>query len=551
MKRKPLIITGVIVAALLLIVIILPMVIDVNKFKPTMQTDITSALGRKIEIGNIKLAIFSGGVSIDDVSIADDPAFSRSPFLTAKHLTVGVELLPLIFSKKLEVRSFTVAEPEVSLVRNSSGTWNFSSLGGDNSKSKPKGNDSPSTAEFSVEKLEISNGKIILGTAGSSAKPQVYEGLNLKASDLSYTTQFPFTLTAKLPGSGTLKLEGKAGPINTTDASLTPLDAKIEVEHLDLALTGFVNPSAGIAGLIDFNGSVASDGQKANSKGTVKAQKVKMVANGSPATVPVNVDYTTVYDLKRQSGVINQGDVHIGKALARLTGTFETAGQQPSLQMKMNGQGMAVPDLEGVLPAVGVKLPPGASFQSGSLDLNLAISGPVDKLVITGPLNLSNAKLVGFSMGSKLGALSSFAGLGGKSGGSDTEIQTLSTNVRVDPSGTRAQNLNVVVPSIGTVTGDGNVSASGQLDFKMVAKLSSGGSPVGAVTTGLGALGGSKSQGGGIPFRIEGTTSNPIFIPDVAGMAGNALKNGAAVPTGAAGAATGAIGGLFGKKKSQ
>jgi AsmA protein len=283
----------------------------------------------------------------------------------------------------------------------------------------------------------------------------------------------------------------------------------------------------------------------------LKAQKMKMAANGTPASVLVNVDYDTVYDLKKQSGVLNQGNVHIGKALARLTGNFETAGQQPVLQMKMNGQGMTRSDLEAMLPALGVKLPPGASLQSGSLDLNLAINGPADKLVITGPVNLSNAKIAGFNMASKLGALSSFAGLGGKSGGSDTDIQTLSATVRVDPSGTRTENLNVVLPSIGTVTGDGTVSSSGQLDFKMVAKLGSGGSPVGLVTSGLGAIGGSKSQGGGISFRIQGTTSNPIFIPDVAGMAGNVVKNGATAPVGAAKSATGALGGLFGKKKPQ
>jgi AsmA protein len=551
MKRKPLIIIAVVVVALLLIVLVLPVVVDVNKFKPTLETDITSALGRKVAIGNIKLAIFSGGVTVDDVSIADDPAFSRSAFLTAKQLTVGVDLLPLIFAKKLEVRSFTVEQPEVSLVRNSSGAWNYASLGAGTSKSKPKGSDAASAANFSVEKLEISNGKIILGTAGSGAKPQVYEGVNLKASDLSYTTQFPFELTAKFPGGGTLKLEGKAGPINQADASSTPLNAKIEVEHLDLASTGFINPASGIAGMVDFNGNVASDGQRASSKGTLKAQRMKMAANGTPASVSVNVDYDTVYDLKKQSGVLNQGDVHIGKALARLTGNFETAGQQPVLQMKMNGQGMAISDLEAMLPALGVKLPPGASLQSGSLDLNLAINGPVDKLVITGPVNLSNAKIAGFNMASKLGALSSFAGLGGKSGSSDTDIQTLSANVHVDPSETRTQNLNVVVPSIGTVTGDGTVSSGGQLDFKMVAKLGSAGSPVGLVTSGLGAIGGSKSQGGGIPFRIEGTTSNPIFIPDVAGMAGNVVKNGATAPVDAAKSATGALGGLFGKKKSQ
>src|SRR5208282_769307 len=108
--------------------------------------------------------------------------------------------------------------------------------------------------------------------------------------------------------------------------------------------------------------------------------------------------------------------------------------------MKMNGQAMPVSDLEGMLPAVGVTLPPGAALQGGALETNLAISGPVNRLVITGPVNLSNTKITGFSFGSRLGALSSIPGLGAVSKSPDTEIQTLSTSLRMDADGIHAQN---------------------------------------------------------------------------------------------------------------
>jgi len=555
MKKKTLIIIGAVIALLVIIVLALPLFVDVNRFKPTLQTEIGTALGRNVEIGNISLAIFSGGVAIDNLSISDDPAFGKSSFLNAKRLTVGVDLLPLIFSQKLAVRSFTITDPEVSLVRNAAGVWNFSNLGGASSAPKSSTKSSPpaGAANLLVEKLEISNGRITMSTAGSHAKPQVFEAVNLEARDLSYTTQFPFQLSMKTPGNGAVKLDGKAGPIDKTDASLTPLDAKIEVQHLDIAATGFVNPAAGFAGLVDFDGEVGSDGKQAHSKGTVKVQKLKASPRGSPATVAVNVDYNTDFDLKRQTGELKQGDVHIGKALARLTGNFNAAGETPSVQMKMNGQGMAVPDLEGILPAVGVTLPTGARLESGTLDANLSISGPVDKLVITGPINLSNGKLTGFNAGSKLGALGSFTGLGGGSKGSDTEIQTLSMTVHVDPTGTHAENVNIVVPSIGTITGTANVSAGGDLDCKMAAKLAGGG-PASQLTGGISHLAGGSSQNNGIPFLIKGTTSVPIFLPDVAGMATSLAKN----PAGALGAAgavadapTNAIGGLLGKKKKQ
>jgi len=111
--------------------------------------------------------------------------------------------------------------------------------------------------------------------------------------------------------------------------------------------------------------------------------------------------------------------------------------------------------------------------------------------------------------------------------------------------------LIIVVPSIGTVTGTANVSASGQLNCKMSAKLAGG---MGTVTSAMTSFGNKNAQSNGIPFTITGTTSNPIFLPDVKGMAGNMAKglggNATGAAGGAAGAATGALGGLFGKKKN-
>src|SRR5580693_1105233 len=557
MKKKPLMIIGGIVAVLFLIVLALPLFINANQFKPTLETQLAAALGRQVGIGDISLSIFSGGVTVSDVSIADDPAFSKSPFLTTKSLNAGVELLPLIFSKKLEVRSLTVKDPEVNLIHAVNGTWNYSSLGGSAAKSSTKNPASsaggaPGTEALNVGKLSIENGKIIVSAAGSGAKPSIYQNVDLEASDLSYTSQFPFKLTATGPGNSALKLEGKAGPMNSSDASLTPLSATVEVQHLDLANTGFLDASSGIGGVVDFKGDLSSDGSQMNSKGTVKATKLKISAAGAPSSVPLNVDYATTYALNSQSGNLNQGDIHIGNALARLNGAYNTASESAKLDMRLNAQAMPVTDLEGFLPAVGVVVPSGSKLQGGALTANLTVSGPADKLVISGPINLSNAKLAGFSLKSKLGALGSIPGLGGSGGGgggggSDTDIQTLSATVRNDPSGTKIDSLNLVMPSLGTVTGSGTVSAAGQLNFKLVANLSgaagaltgmagAAGAGGGKLGGALGAFTGSGGGGGsskGIPFIVQGTTSNPQVIPDAKAIAVNAAKG--AVPGGQGG----------------
>jgi len=543
--KKFLIGIGVVIVLLIIVALAVPFLIDVNRFKPTLESNLSAALGRKVQIGNIQLALLSGAVKVDNLSIADDPAFSSAPFLQAKQLAAGVAVEPLIFSKKLEVTSFTITDPQVVLLHSPSGTWNFSSLGGA-SKSKPDASSSSSPANFSVQKITLSNGTVTVGRMGPGGKTQTYQNVNIEASDVSYTTQFPFHLTANTPGNGSVKLDGKAGPVDQTDASLTPLSAQINVANLNLASTGFVDPSSGLAGLVSFNGQLASDGKQMTSNGTVKADKIKVVANGSPSRVPVNVDYDTNYDLKSETGNLSRGDVHIGKGLAHLVGSYNTSGATAAIQMKLAGQSMPVADLEGVMPAVGITLPSGASLTSGALTLNLAISGPVDKLVIAGPVNLANAKLAGFNLKSKLGALSSFTGLG-NTGGSDTDIQTLSANLRVDPQATRADNLNLVVPALGTITGNGTVSANQQLDCKMVAKLETSGGAAGSVAS---FLGGANSKSLTIPFTVKGTTSNPTFVPDVSGAVNNMVKGNIGSASGAASAASGILGGFL-KKKSQ
>jgi len=551
--KKPLVVIGIVVLLLIVAAAALPFLIDANRFKPDLESKLSTALGRKVQIGDIQLSLLSGSVKIDNISISDDPAFSPSPFLQAKQLAAGVALMPLIFSKQLQVSSFTVSDPQINLLRNSGGRWNFSSLGAGGA-SKSQSSNSSSAANFSVQKITISNGTVTSGRIGPGEKTHTYQNVNVEVSNLSYTSQFPFQLTAKTPGSGSVKLDGSAGPVNSSDASLTPLNAKVDVENLDLSSTGFVDPSSGLAGLINFTGTLTSDGHQAVSKGTIQAEKIKLTANGSPSKTPVSVDYTATYDLQRQTADLSQGDVHIGKALAQLTGTLDAAGATTSVAMKLNGQAMPVPDLEGVMPAVGVNLPSGASLQSGSLQLSLAINGPADKLVITGPVNLSNAKLAGFNLKSKLGALSSLTGLGGGSNSSDTDIQTFSANLHVDPQGTQAANVNLIVPAIGTITGNANISAAGQLNCKMKAQVSASGGAAGAVSSAIASFSGGggdngKSQSLTIPFTVTGTTSNPKFVPDVSGAVNNLVKSGAGASGSAASAASGILGGLFNKKK--
>src|SRR5579862_1459295 len=108
----------IIVVALIVVVVVAPFLIPVNQFRPTIESKASAALGRKVELGSLSLSLLSGSLSAENLSIGDDPQFSSTPFLTAKSLKVGVEIMPLIFKKTLNVTGVTIDSPQVSLIRN-------------------------------------------------------------------------------------------------------------------------------------------------------------------------------------------------------------------------------------------------------------------------------------------------------------------------------------------------------------------------------------------------------------------------------------------------
>ena len=534
-------------AILLVILVALPLLINFNSFRPKIESELAAALGRQVTVGNLSLSILSGSVVADKIAIADDPAFGMPPFITAKSLKVGVELMPLIFSKQVNVTEIKLEEPEITLLKAANGKWNFSSIGEASAKKgpgEPKSGET-SLANLLVAKLNVNNGKLIVGRANSSAKSQVYDKVTIDVKNFSFTSQFPFKLTAQLPGGGDAIVSGKAGPISAEDAAKTPFEATVKVKNMDIGASGFIDPASGLGGLANLDGTLSSNGSHAKAVGTLTGTKLKFSPKGTPAPNTVVIKHTVDVDLGKQSGTVTQGDIGIGKAVAHLTGTFQTQGNTQVLNMKLDAPDMPGDELEGMLPSLGIVLPSGSQLRGGTLSAELGIVGPLDKLVITGPVRLANTKLTGFDLGSKLGALSAFAGKAVSN--PDTSIQNASLNARVAPEGTKADNINLTVSAIGVITGTGTVSPAGVLNFKMLADLKGG---VAGGLTQVAALGSGK---GGIPFAIEGTTSNPHFIPDLTGMAGGIAKGAMGDVMGGKNALTAnpanAIGGLLGKKQ--
>ena len=534
MKRIALI-AGALFALLLVSALALPFLIDPNSFRPMLESRLTQALGREVKLGDLKLSILSGSVTANDLSIADDPAYSRTPFVQAKSLAIGVELWPLIASRQLHVTGLTIDNPAITLVQSPNGEWNFSKLGGARSAAAPAAPapDAASKApmDLSVKLVKITGGRFSLGKTGGHTKPLVLEDVNIEVHDFSAGSAFPFTFATKVAGGGAIKLDGKAGPLDPVDVAASPLTASFNVDKLDLAGTGILQSAPAIAGLIGFQAALESNGKSAHIQGKLRADKLKLAKDGSPANRPVEFDFTLDHNLRNRSGQLRRGDIKIGGAVARLTGTYADEGETTVLKMNLDGPKMPVPELAAMLPAMGVVLPNGSSLEGGTASIKLALQGPLERLVTAGTLSLDNTRLAHFDMGKKMAAIEKFAGM---KGGPDTEIQTLGARVRLAPEGVTADDVQLIVPAIGTLEGNGTSSPAHILDFKMRATVRTSGllAPVGGTP---------------IPFTVQGPATDPVFRPDMKSLAKEELKR--VVTPDNVGKAAGFVRGLLGGGK--
>jgi AsmA protein len=534
------IIAGVLVVVVVLIAIGLSFLIDANRFKPELESELSSVLGRHVSVGQLQFSILSGSVSAGDLAISEDPGFGAAAFLKAKSLNVGAELMPLVLSRKLNITGISIVDPEIVLLQSRSGAWNFSTLGNSKTGGQPNpksntsntsGTSSTSPLDLSVKAINIRNGRVTIGQPGSRKKPLVLENVDVVVKDFSIASQCPFSVSTKVSGGGNIKLDGKTGPIHPTDASMTPFDLTLKISGLDLAGTGLNSMAPDIAAIVSLDGTGTSDGTNVKVKGHLKAARLKLSKNGTPSRIPVELDLEDQHALRKNSGVLQRAVAHVGKSQATLTGTYQERGESTELKMNLSGTSMAATDLAALLPALNVVLPAGSSIQTGTLNLKLSSEGPADKLVTTGNIAFTNVKLAGFDLGKKMTAIEKLAGMKTTP---DMVIQTASTNVRAAPEGLSADDIQFVVTGFGNLAGRGTVSPSNLLDFKMNATVQA--------ATLTSALGNNLS----VPFTIQGSSSDPIFRPDVKAIANTQLKE----------AGTKAVGSflnnlLNGKKKSE
>ncbi len=442
---------------------------------------------------------------------------------------------------EMHVTQLIVDTPRVTVVRSNAAK-----------QPKPAANAEGTTMleNLSVNDAQVKNGTVTLATAGKAGSAAVYNQVQAQVTNLTPKSSSPFRVSAQLPNGGSLSANGSAGPFNQVNNASTPVEAQVKLTHFELGSAGVLPADAEIGGMANLDAKVQSDGQTLNANGTVQVTGIKLARNGVPSAKPVEVQFAVAQNEEAKTGVLQQAVLTVGRAVVNLSGTYQTSGPTTAIKMKAVGNALSIDELEAFLPALGVRLPQGSQLRGGTVTTALTISGSTANPVISGPVRVDNTQLAGFDLGSKLQALSKFTGGRIASAtGPGTTIRSLSMNVLEQGGAIRTDKMALDVAGVGTATGAGSVSAGGALDYNMILKLTgltvnAGGgasqAPAGGGAGGLvgalsgfipggagGAAGALAGVGGiaggvlksGIPVAIGGTTSNPTFSPNLAGLA--------------------------------
>ena len=253
------IIVGCFVVVIIAALILIPMFVDVAKYKPMLESKVTEATGRPFSVGDdLNLSLFPwAGVSFSDLRLGNPAGFTEQDFIKVKSFEARVKLLPLL-SKDVQIKRFVLNEPQIVLVKNKDGRANWEqpkTADKDASKEKTPATETTSDGRgiplsaLTAENISINNGSALWVDHTTDTRKEITDiGLILK--DVSLNRPVNLKFSAQLDKKP-LSLEGVVGPVGTgLKEGKIALDLSLKaLKHLALRLKGKIENPIGSPGV--------------------------------------------------------------------------------------------------------------------------------------------------------------------------------------------------------------------------------------------------------------------------------------------------------------
>lgn len=370
-------------------------ILDANQIAPLL----TQSLSRNVTLALLKVKPFPLAFTATELTIADDPQFSREPFLTSQSIVIRPALLPLL-QGKLEIASLEISSPQLSLIEARQGSWNIASL-------SSGGNSRP----FTLDHLSITNATVHLRRP--SRPTATYTRIHAELRN--YRPQQPFSLTlgATLPNSQTLSFSGTLSPAGpafeirdgrlnfaslaarfTGKASSSSLDLKAEIPSSPIASAAplFLPSDLKASGDVSANIQVSGTPQSPQLSGNLQLRGFEV--SGSALKQPVRtpqLDMTFTPDrLTLAPARITSGSTQL-----QAFGVLARYASDPLLEATLIAPSATLPELLAIARAYGLSGLEGVS-STGQAQLQVRAHGRLKAnapLEYTGSGKLENATL--------------------------------------------------------------------------------------------------------------------------------------------------------------
>jgi AsmA protein len=417
--RKVGVVIGVLVVLIVGALLVFVVTFDVNEYRGTIQTQLQQQLGRSVTLGDMHLKLFPPSLTVQNLAIADDPAFNReAPFVKAQELDVSVKLLPLL-QKQVEINSLTLQRPSVNLIKNQTGIWNFASVGhpADNpqatsgqtrtSDAKPDARVQGSAAspsshptsgqQFSLGELTVRNGQISMLDRQQSKTPSLYDHIDITLRDFSPNR--PFTVDAAVhmsgPGSQEARLQGEGGPIVQNQPAATPFKGTLELKQVGINdLSKFLNSPAlsGIDGTLTGKTKINNESGRLTAQGETNIQNAKV--HGMELGYPIVTQYDLTNDLSSDLLTIRDFILKLGSTPLQMNGTVNSKSTPAQLNLNVKANNISIAEAAKLAAASGMALSQGTNV-TGNLNADIQVRGSADKPALNGTINGSNIQMSG------------------------------------------------------------------------------------------------------------------------------------------------------------
>lgn len=126
--RRRHLLLALILTLLLTAAVVLPPLININRYQRQIAASIAASIGHPVEISGVRLQVLPRpAVQIADFIVDSNPGFSAEPILQCSSVTAAFRLTSL-WRGRLEIARIALDEPSVNLERAPGGEWNFASV---------------------------------------------------------------------------------------------------------------------------------------------------------------------------------------------------------------------------------------------------------------------------------------------------------------------------------------------------------------------------------------------------------------------------------------